>query len=168
MTEKIKRIVDEFLKEHSSWGTYKYRLSDSYWVKFQFTLRKDCIRVYLGVELPGYEFCRSEVYKMSNGPLDDDDEGLAALILMIYREIEKMNSDGISIGYDVYKSVLSDNDKLREEIKALKKLAEDWHQKYIQEKLDHTTTLARIVFAKHILSGNRDEYVLEHMDKKDL
>ena len=40
---------------------------------------------------------------------------------------------------------------------------EDWHQKYIQEKMDHTTTSARIVFAKHILSGNRDENVIEHM-----
>lgn len=161
MTEKIKEIVDEFFKEHSSWGTYKYRLNSSYWVKFQFTLRTDCIRVYVGVELPGYEFCRSEVYKMSYGPLDDDDEGLAALILMIYREIEKMNSNGVSIGYDLYKSVLSDNDKLREEIKALKKQSEDWHQQYIQEKMDHTTTKARIIFSQHILSGNKEEKVKE-------
>lgn len=182
MTEKIKEIVDQFFKEHSSWGTYKYRLNSSYWVKFQFTLRTDCIRVYVGNELPGYEFCRSEVYKMSYGPLDDDDEGLAALILMIYREIEKMNSDGVSIGYDLYKSVLSDNDKLREQIKQLEKdvntwkqasienhgayqsamkTSEDWHQKYIKEKLDHTTTKARIIFSQHILSGNKEERVKE-------
>jgi hypothetical protein len=163
MTEKIKQIVDEFFQEHSSWGTYKYRLNSSYWVKFQFTLRTDCIRVYVGVELPGYEFSRSGVYKMSYGPLNDDNEGLAALILMIYREIEKMNSDGVSIGYDLYKSVLADNDNLREEIKQVKKLSEDWHNKYIKEKMDHTSTSARIIFAKHILSGNRDENVIEHM-----
>jgi hypothetical protein len=66
--------------------------------------------------------------------------------------------------YDLYKSVLEDNNKLREEIKELKKLSEDWHQKYIQEKMDHTSTSARIIFAKHILSGNRDERVIEHMN----
>ena len=76
---------------------------------------------------------------------------------------EKMNNSNISIGYDLYKSVLKDNDNLREEIKQLKKQSEDWHQKYIQEKIDHTSTSARIVFAKHILSGNRDENVIEHM-----
>jgi hypothetical protein len=163
MTEKIKEIVDQFLRDHSSWGTYKYRLNSSYWVKFDFTLRTDQIRVYLYSELPGYEFCRSVIYKMGYGPLNDDNEGLAILIEMIYREIEKMNSDGVSIGYDLYKSVLADNDKLREEIKALKKQAEDWHNKYIKEKMDHTSTSARIIFAKHILSGNRDENVIEHM-----
>jgi hypothetical protein len=78
---------------------------------------------------------------------------------------EKMNNSNISIGYDLYKSVLKDNDNLREEIKQLKKQSEDWHQKYIEEKIDHTTTRARIVFAKHILSGNRDENVIEHMEK---
>jgi hypothetical protein len=164
MTEKIKQIVDKFFQEHSSWGTYKYRLNSSYWIKFQFTLRTDCIRVYVGVELPGYEFSRSGVYKMSYGALNDDNEGLAALILMIYREIEKMNSDGVSIGYDLYKSVLADNDKLREEIKDLKKLSEDWHNKYIQEKMDHTTTQCRAIFAKYILNGDRDERVKEHID----
>ena len=164
MTEKIKEIVDQFFQEHSSWGTYKYRLNSSYWVKFQFTLRTDCVRVYVGVELPGYEFSRSGVYKMSYGPLNDDNEGLAALILMIYREIEKMNSDGVSIGYDLYKSVLTDNDKLRDEIKHLKEQSELWKQKFLKEKMDHTTTASRIVFAKHILSGNRDERVIEHME----
>ena len=68
-----------------------------------------------------------------------------------------------SIGYDLYKSILADNNKLREEIEHLKKQSEDWHQKYIQEKMDHTSTSARIIFAKHILSGNRDENVIEHM-----
>jgi hypothetical protein len=73
----------------------------------------------------------------------------------------KLNSNNVSISYDLYKSVLADNDKLREEVKQLKKISEDWHQKYIQEKMDHTTTGARIVFAKKILSGERDEKVKE-------
>lgn len=167
MEEKIKEIVDQFFQDHSSWGTYKYRLDRSYWVKFQFTLRTDSIRVYLGVELPGYEFVRSEVYKMSYGPLNDDNKGLAALIEMIYMEVEKMNSSGISINYDCYKSVLMDNDKLRDEVKHLKEQSEHWKQKYLKEKMDHITTGSRIVFAKKILSGERDERVIEYLDRSE-
>jgi hypothetical protein len=164
MTEKIKKIVDEYFKDsNNSWGTYKYRINDSYWIKFQPMITKNLIRVYLGNELPGFEYVNSCVYEMQNGPLNDDDKGLAALIEMQYRNAERRNSSNVSIGYDLYKSVLKDNDNLREEIKELKKLAEDWHQKYIEEKMQHTSTSARIVFAKHILSGNRDENVIEHM-----
>ena len=166
MTDKIKEIVDQFLRDHSSWGTYKYRLNSSYWIKFDFTLRTDQIRVYLYSELPGYEFCRSVVYRMGYGPLNDDNEGLAILIEMIYKEIEKMNKD-ISISYDCYKSVLSDNDKLRDEVKHLKEQSELWKQKYFKEKMDHTTTESRIIFAKKILSGERDERVIEHMDRSE-
>ena len=166
MTEKIKEIVDEYFKDsNNSWGTYKYRINDSYWIKFQPMITKNLIRVYLGNELPGFEYVNSCVYEMQNGPLNDDDKGLAALIEMQYRNAERRNSSNVSIGYDLYKSVLKDNDNLREEIKKLKKLAEDWHQKYIEEKMQHTTTGARIVFAKHILDGNRDEKVIEHMEK---
>jgi hypothetical protein len=166
MKEKIKEIVDEYFKDsNNSWGTYKYRINDSYWIKFQPMITKNLIRVYLGNELPGFEYVNSCVYEMQNGPLNDDDKGLAALIEMQYRNAERRNSSNVSIGYDIYKSVLKDNDNLREEIKELKKLAEDWHQKYIEEKMQHTSTSARIVFAKHILSGNRDENVIEHMEK---
>lgn len=94
--------------------------------------------------------------------------------------------DSFSIGYEIYKSVLSDNERLREQIKSLEKEVDTWKRaavenhgayqsamsgyadyqnKYIQEKMDHTTTSARIVFAKHILDGNRDERVIEHMHK---
>jgi hypothetical protein len=31
--------------------------------------------------------------------------------------------------------------------------------------MEHTTTKSRIIFAKHILDGNRDEKVIEHMHK---
>ena len=164
MTEKIKEIVNEFFNDQEdSIGTYKYRINHSYWVKFQPMMTKNHIRVYLGNELPGFEYVDSCVYEMQNGPLNDDDKGLAALIEMQYRNAERRSSSNVSIGYDLYKSVLADNNKLREEIENLKKLAEDWHQKYIQEKMDHTSTSARIIFAKHILSGNRDENVIEHM-----
>jgi hypothetical protein len=33
--------------------------------------------------------------------------------------------------------------------------------------MNHTTTGARIVFAKKILSGERDERVIEHMDRSE-
>jgi hypothetical protein len=166
MTEKIKEIVDQFFKDtYNSWGTYQYKINSSYWVKFQPTMQKNYIRVYLYFELDGFEFSNSSVYEMQNGPLNDDDKGLAALVEMQYRNAERMNSSNVSIGYDLYKSVLADNDKLREEIKDLKKLSEDWHNKYIQEKMDHTTTQCRAIFAKHILNGDRDERVKEFLEK---
>ena len=165
MKEKIKEIVHQFFKDtFDSWGTYQYKINSSYWVKFQPTMQKNYIRVYLYFELDGFEFSNSSVYEMQNGPLNDDDKGLAALVEMQYRDAEKMNSSNVSIGYDIYKSVLADNDKLRDYIKELKKTTELWKEKYLKEKMDHTTTLARIVYAKHILSGNRDENVIEHMD----
>ena len=200
MTEKIKEIVDQFLEDRKEYqSSYKYRLNHSYYIKFQHTVRTDCIRVTLGVELPGYERQTSDVYKFSPYRLSSDDEGLSALIYMQYKEIEETNKDSVSVGYNLYKSVLSDNDRLRDQIKQLEKDVEtwkqssienhkaylsamkgyeeyqdkylleqkrrdEWHDKYIDEKMDHTKTEARIVFAKHILSGNRDEKVKEHLN----
>jgi FtsZ-binding cell division protein ZapB len=126
-------------------------------------MTKNHIRVYLGVELPGYEFCTSWVYEIYYGPLNDADKGLAAFIEMHYKDIEKMNKSNVSISYDCYKSVIADNDRLRDEINHLKKESQAWKDKYFQEKLDHTTTEARIVYAKHILSGNRDKDVVENV-----
>jgi hypothetical protein len=185
MTEKIKEIVNQFFDDcNNCWDTYKYKIDDSYYVKFQPLMQKNHIRVYLGVRLPAYEYETSGVYEIYYGPLNDADKGLAAFIEMQYRNAERMNKSNVSIGYDLYKSVLADNDKLREQIKTLEKdvetwkkasienhgayqsamkNSEDWKNKYIQEKMDHTTTGARIVYAKHILSGNRDEKVIEHI-----
>lgn len=189
MTEKIKEIVHQFFDDcNGTWDSYKYNLNDAYYVKFQPLMQKNHIRVYLGVRLPGHEFVTSWVYEIYYGPLNDADKGLAAFIEMHYREIEKMNKSNVSISYDLYKSVLSDNDKLREEIKHLKIEVENWKKasvenhnaylsaisgyedyqnKYIQEKMDHTTTKCRAVYAKKILSGERDEKVILHMDKSE-
>jgi hypothetical protein len=71
----------------------------------------------------------------------------------------KLNSNNVSISYDCYKSVLTDNEELKEEIKHLKEEIVYWIKQHSQEKMDHTTTKARIVFAKKILSGERDERV---------
>ena len=162
MTEKIKEIVDQFLVDwNDDQNTYKYRLNHCYYVKFENTLRSDFVRIYFGVELPGYEFVRSDVYKFSSYRLSNDDEGLAALIEMIYKEVENMNSENVSIGYNFYKSVLIDNDKLREENKFLEKSNKHWKDLYFQERTEHTKTKARIVFGQHILSGNREEKVKE-------
>ena len=168
MTEKIKEIVNKYFEDcNNCWDTYKYKLNDSYYVKFQPLMQENHIRVYLGVELPGYEFSTSWVYEIYFGVLNDADKGLAAFIEMQYMNAEKRNSSNVSISYDCYKSVLSDNDKLREEIKQLKKQSEDWHQKYIKEKMDHTTTQCRAIFAKKILSGERDERVIEYLDRRE-
>jgi hypothetical protein len=77
---------------------------------------------------------------------------------------EKINSSNLSINYDYYKSVIADNDRLRDEINHLKKESQTWKEKYLKEKMDHTTTEARIVYAKHILSGNRDKDVVENVN----
>ena len=168
MTDKIKEIVDQFFDDcNDTWDTYKYKLDDGYWVKFQPMMTKNHIRVYLGVELPGYEYVTSGVYEIYYGPLNDADKGLAAFIEMQYRDAERMNKSNVSISYDCYKSVLADNDNLRDEVKQLKKQSEDWHQKYIKEKMDHTTTQCRAVFAKKILSGERDERVMEYLDRTE-
>jgi hypothetical protein len=187
MNQKIKEIVDQFLKDKSEYkSSYKYRINHSYYVRFQPTLTENLVRVYLGVELPGYEYCTCSVYQYQNGILNDDDKGLAALIEMKYKEAEKMNQDNVSVGYNMYKSVLADNDELRKEITSLEKEVEYWknastknheayilankryeqyHDKYIEEKLEHTTTASRMIFAKHILNGNRDEKVKEYMNR---
>jgi hypothetical protein len=162
MTEKIKEIVDQYLKDDDPLVFWKYRLDQNYYVKFQALLEKHYIRVYLGVELPGYESITSTVYEMQNGPLNDDNKGLAALVEMQYMNAEKINKSNVSINYDCYKSVLKDNDKLRDEIKHLEKESQAWKDKYFQEKMKHTTTEARIVYAKHILDGNRDKDVVEN------
>jgi hypothetical protein len=163
MTEKIKEIVHQFFDDcNDTWDTYKYKLDDAYWVKFQPMMTKNHIRVYLGVDLPGYEYVTSGVYEIYYGPLNDADKGLAAFIEMQYRNAERMNKSNVSISYDCYKSVIADNDKLRDEIKHLEKESGAWKDKYFQEKMKHTTTEARIVYAKHILDGNRDKDVVEN------
>ena len=148
-------------------------------------MRTDCIRVILVVELPGYVRQKSDVYKFSYGTLNDDNEGLAALIYMQYKEVEKMNKDSVSVGYNLYKSVLADNERLRDEIKRLEKDLDTWkqasienhnsylsamrgyeeyQQKYVDEKMEHRKTKSRIVYAKDILSGNKDRSVMKNND----
>ena len=56
-----------------------------------------------------------------------------------------MNQDRVSINYDIYRSVVAENQRLRDELQ--------------MEKAAHIETKARIVFANHILYGNRDEKV---------
>jgi chemotaxis regulatin CheY-phosphate phosphatase CheZ len=65
----------------------------------------------------------------------------------------------ISVSYDCYKSVMSDNDNLRSQLGMLKKELEE-------NKADHTMDKARVVYAYHILNAGRDEHVLMHMDDK--
>ena len=66
----------------------------------------------------------------------------------------------ISVDYDCYRSVLSDNEDLREKLKELEKELQ-------QSKSDHTMDKARVVYAYHILNAGRDEHVLLHMDDKE-
>lgn len=165
MSEKIKDIVDRFMKDRlDPESIYKYWINHFYYVKFQPASINNSYRVYLGCQLPGYESVKSLVYQFQNGLLNDDNEGLSAVIMMLYRETEKMNNDNLEISYSCYKSVIADNDILRDEIEHLKKESQAWKDKYFKEKMDHTTTKSRIIYAKHILNGNRDKDVVEHTE----
>ena len=53
----------------------------------------------------------------------------------------------VEISVSLYRSVLEDNDKLRKELQ--------------EEKAAHTETKARVIFATHILNGNREEATKE-------
>jgi len=51
----------------------------------------------------------------------------------------------VGVTYECYRALLAQNERLREELE--------------YEKAAHTDTKARIVFANHILYGNRDDKV---------
>ena len=132
-------------------------------------------------------------------------------------------SKSISVGYEMYRSVIEDNVKLRDKLdaageineklmqeidllkfhlnntdkallsfgeenkelfkeidllkfqlqgadEARKLLAEEnkeLYQKFHNEKMSHTYTKARIVYAEHILNGDRDEHVKKYLDEKN-
>jgi regulator of replication initiation timing len=60
--------------------------------------------------------------------------------------------EAVDMGFNIYRSVLDDNDKLRKENESLKKQLQE-------KKAAHTETKTRIIFGMHILSGNREERV---------
>lgn len=118
---------------------------------------------------------------------------LETMLLNCYKELERM-SKSISVGYEMYRSVIADNVKLQDKLdaagekneelmkeidllkfhlrgadEASKLLAEqnkELYQKFHNEKMAHTYTKARIVYAEHILNGNRDQHVKDFIDKK--
>lgn len=77
-------------------------------------------------------------------------------------ELKKMKENINSLS--LHNSVLEDNNKLRKENyelrSELKRLIEDLQE----EKKDHTMTKCRSIFATHILNGDRDERVIEHLN----
>lgn len=72
----------------------------------------------------------------------------------------------ISVGYDCYKSIVSDNEDLRNENESLEEAVEQLTKELQEAKSEHKMDQARVVFAHHILNGCRDEQVLIHQDKK--
>lgn len=79
--------------------------------------------------------------------------------------------------YDQLKNAHEQTKKHNEELKFIiegcdvyrKSLIEDknkYYELYFQEKMDHTNTKARIVFAHHILNGDRDDKVNLHFDEQ--
>lgn len=53
--------------------------------------------------------------------------------------------NNVGVTYECYKSIVMENNRLKDELQ--------------KEKYAHTETKARIVYAFHILSGNRDDKV---------
>ena len=66
------------------------------------------------------------------------------------RQLEKKETKFSQV---MYRSVLEDNDKLRKELR--------------EEKAAHTETKNRVIFATHILNGNRDEATKEFTNEYD-
>lgn len=72
----------------------------------------------------------------------------------------------IGITYSCYKSIVSNNEDLRNENEVLEDTIEQLKKELQEVKSEHTMDQARVVFAHHILNGCRDEQVLIHQDKK--
>jgi hypothetical protein len=102
---------------------------------------------YLQSMIDGLKINNTSLINYSNKNVKDNVE-LVEQIKTLEKDVETWKKASIE-NHGAYQSAM--------------KNSEDWKNKYIQEKMDHTTTGARIVYAKHILSGNRDEKVIEHI-----
>lgn len=167
MENKIKRIVDKFDYEKATLKDnlfFQYKLDNVYSVEFSWvgTLAHinghfyTTVKVFQTIDDLVHAKSRIIYYNYLNP--SDYKQQIEQFILESYKELERM-AGNISVNYDCYRSALKDNEELRMQNQDLKaKLAE--------EKADHTLTKSRIVFANHILAGNRDEKVLLH-DQSD-
>lgn len=167
MKKKIEEAVDMFLRDR--WAdddnSYEYKLDPIYSFKVEGDI---CNPKYQEVPHINISFTQNVdglVTKLSNSYVFSrlfvkDVDIRKTLIDGLYGQYQRLYKmeDGIEIGVNLYRSVLNDNDKLRKENESLKKQLQE-------EKAAHTDTKARIVFAEHILNGNREEKVKQFFNQ---
>ena len=161
MKMKIEEAVDMFLRDR--WAdydtSYEYKLDPIYSFKISGDIcNPKChevphIVIDFTQNISGLVTKLNNYFVFTKSFLDDVDirKTLIDGLYGQYQRLYKME-DGIEIGVNLYRSVLNDNDKLRKENESLKKQLQE-------EKNAHTETECRIIFAKHILNGNREERV---------
>lgn len=64
-----------------------------------------------------------------------------------------MSYSNVGVSYEAYKKLEQQRNELKDQLD--------------KEKIDHTYTQAKIVFAMHILQGNRDESVKEFISNRE-
>lgn len=163
MKEKIEQAVDMFLRDRwcDTDESYEYRLDSVY----SFRVAGDIcnprhhdiphIYIYFTQNIHGLITKLSNSYLFSAMYVKDADirKTLIDGLYGQYQRLHKME-ERVEIGFGHYYSVLNDNEKLRKEIESLKKQLQE-------EKNAHTETQCRVIFATHILNGNREEATKE-------
>ena len=156
MKEKIEQAVDMFLRDR--WcdvdESYEYKLDSIYSFRIAGTVcnprqhENPHINIYFTQNIDGI------VTRLSNTMLFtkmyvSDFAIRKSLIDGLYGQYQRLHKmeERVEIGFGHYYSVLNDNEKLRKELQA--------------EKTAHTETKARVIFATHILNGNREEATKE-------
>lgn len=162
MKEKIEQAVDMFLRDRwcDTDESYEYKLDSIY----SFRVAGDIcnprchdiphIYIYFTQNISGLVTKLSNSYLFSPMYVKDADirKTLIDGLYGQYQRLSKMEKD-VEIGFGHYYSVLNDNEKLRKELQA--------------EKAAHTETKARVIFATHILNGNRQEATNDFMKEYD-
>lgn len=162
MKEKIEQAVDMFLRDRwcDTDESYEYKLDSVY----SFRVAGDIcnprhhdiphIYIYFTQNIDGIVTKLSNSYLFSPMYVKDADirKTLIDGLYGQYQRLSKMEKD-VEIGFGHYYSVLNDNEKLRKELQ--------------EEKAAHTETKARVIFATHILNGNREEATKEFTNEYD-
>ena len=163
MKKKIEEAVDMFLRDR--WAdydtSYEYKLDSIYSFKISGDICNPRsheiphIVIDFTQNISGLVTNLNNHFVFTRSFLDDINirKTLIDGLYGQYQRLYKME-DGVEIGVNIYRSVLNDNDKLRKENESLKKQLQE-------EKAAHIVTKNRVIFAGHILSGNRDERVKE-------
>lgn len=73
----------------------------------------------------------------------------------------------VSISYEAFRDLSYKYETLNEKYINIKRDMDEIKSKYEIEKIEHCYTKARVIFAMHILNGNRDDKVEDFMTEKD-